>query len=848
MKKALIISGTVILLVFAVLLSAPFLFKDKIEQAVLTQANNNLNATIGFKNIRLSFIRNFPNASIVLQDFYIVGKAPFETDTLLFVKEASAVIDLRSLFADTGYDVKRVFLENPSVFAHVLKDGRVNWDISIPDTAVVADSTQTTSAFRLKLQQLTIENGSIKYIDEQANISFLLQNLNHSLSGDLTAETTLLQTSTTAGALTLEMDNIAYLKKATALLNADIKADLKNMVFTFSDNKSSINAIEFELNGWVKMLENGYDMDIKLNAPGTDFKQILSMIPAIYAKNFESIETKGNVTLDGVVKGLYTDSLFPSFLVNMLVTDAWFKYPALPKSVDDINISATISNPGGLLDYTKIQVENFAFVLGGNPFTGTVSVATPVSDPDIDFFAKGKLNLGMIKEVYPLDSGMELTGIVDADLKLKGKMSYYDKEQYEKFFFDGGLKLADMVIKTTSLPHVVEIKKAELDFNPKFVNLPVFQLKIGKSDLSGSGKLENFIPFVLRNEILKGNLQTQSVYLNVADLMTDTVALETATNKDTTAMAIVALPANLNFSLNSSFKKIIFGTIVIDNAKGSLLLADSKLSFKDISLQTMGGTVLMNGEYNTQNLSNPLVDIDFKMNNVLFSELFTQVETIQKLAPIFAKTSGRLTTNLTLKTKLGNDMMPDINTLYSKGLLVSDNLAIKDVKVLNNLGTVLNRDELKNPELDRVSVPFEIKDGRVFTDPFAMTVGETTINMDKGSTGIDQTIDYTMKLEIPTPESTLIKLNKIGVRLGGSFSKPTVKIETREMLKDVAATLKSQTKETMDEVKVVAKEQITEIKEQLKEGIAPELKEAGQNIKEGGKKIIKGIFKKDDSK
>lgn len=841
MKKFLLITGIVLVVIFGVLISAPFLFKDKIQQAVLEQANKSLNAKVGFSDVNLSFIRNFPNASIQLENFYIVGVGEFSKDTLVSVKEAAVVVDLKSLFSDEGYKVNKILLQSPSVYAHVLENGKVNWDITKPDSVATPEDT-TSSPFKLSLKKLIIENGKIKYKDDKSKIMFSLENLNHTLSGDMTAETTTLETSTTAGEITLEMDNIAYLKKMSALLDVEINADLKNMIFTLSKNNSKINAIDFQLNGWLKVLDNGFDMDIKLNTPGTDFKQILSLIPAIYAKDFEDIQTKGKVKLDAYVKGLYIDSIYPSFNVNMLVSEAWFKYPALPKSVDKINIDATISNPGGSLDATKVDVKKFAFVLGGNPFQGNLKLATPMSDPNIDLFVKGVLNLGMIKEVYPLDS-MELSGVVDADLKLKGKMSYYDKGQYDKFFFDGKLNLANMVLKTTSLPHDLEIKKASLVFNPKFVSLPTLQMKIGKSDLNGSGKLENFIPYFLKDETLKGTLTTNSEYLNLDDLMSSS-ASEQTTATDTAAMTIIEIPSNLNFTLNSSFKKIVYDKIEINNAKGILQMADSKLTFKNISLSAMGGSMLMNGIYSTQNKKSPDVDMDLKINNVIFTEVFKQVETVQKLVPMFEKASGRFSTTMEMKTKLGNDMMPVINTLFAKGVLSTEDVAIKNVKTFNVLGTVLNRDELKNPELNKMTIPYEIKDGRVYTSPFDVTCGATKINVGKGSTGIDQTIDYTMKLDMPTPETTIIKMSKVGLRVGGTFSNPKVKIETKEMLQDAAATIKSQAKVKVEEAKVVAKEQVNEMKQQVKEELAPEVKKAGENIKEGGKELIRGIFNK----
>ena len=57
----------------------------------------------------------------------------------------------------------------------------------------------------------------------------------------------------------------------------------------------------------------------------------------------------------------------------------------------------------------------------------TADVKTPVSDLDFNVAAKGKLDLGKIKDVYPLED-MNLNGVVDADMSVAGRLSYIEKE------------------------------------------------------------------------------------------------------------------------------------------------------------------------------------------------------------------------------------------------------------------------------------------------------------------------------------------------------------------------------------------------------------------------------------
>ena len=49
------------------------------------------------------------------------------------------------------------------------------------------------------------------------------------------------------------------------------------------------------------------DMDIKFNCKQTEFKSLLSLVPAVYAKDFASVKTAGKLSLNGFAKGIYND-------------------------------------------------------------------------------------------------------------------------------------------------------------------------------------------------------------------------------------------------------------------------------------------------------------------------------------------------------------------------------------------------------------------------------------------------------------------------------------------------------------------------------------------------------------
>jgi hypothetical protein len=69
---------------------------------------------------------------------------------------------------------------------------------------------------------------------------------------------------------------------------------------------------------------------IKFITPSNEFKDILSLIPGIYKKDFDKIKTSGQAAFNGFVKGSYSPQQMPAYDVNLAVTNGFFQYPDLP--------------------------------------------------------------------------------------------------------------------------------------------------------------------------------------------------------------------------------------------------------------------------------------------------------------------------------------------------------------------------------------------------------------------------------------------------------------------------------------------------------------------------------------
>lgn len=790
-KKGLSIGLGVLIFVFAVLMVLPFAFKGKITTVAKNKINGMLNAKVDFENVNLSFIRSFPNVSVKLENFHIIGENEFAKDTLMASEDIDLVLNLKSLFSDSGYEVKKLQFNNSKIFAHVLPNGKANWDIMKEDSTQKPDTS--AMKFNLKLKKFEIAHADIIYFDEEGKMKAVIHNLNHTTSGDLTADSSLLVTKSSLDSLDFWMDKVQYLTKANIEFNADINANLNKKIFKFSKNSSRINAIPFSFVGWFSMLDDGYDMDLKLNAEKVDFKAILSMIPAIYAKNFEGMTAGGKVDMSGLLKGKMVGDFYPAFDFKLTAIDGWFQYPSLPKSLEKINVAGHITNPGKTLDATVVDISKFSFVLGGNPFSASMRVAYPMSDPELSMKAVGKINLGQIKEMYPLDATTQLNGLLDMNMEMSGRMSYYETKQYDKFKFSGTMNLSNMLVKMSSLPQDVSIAKANMVFNNRYVDLTTLQMKIGRNDLAASGKLENAVAYALHNKTLKGTLSLKSNYFNASDFMTSDAKPTSASGEkakaDTSKMKLVRIPKNIEFNMDADFKQLVYSKMNFTNAKGNLIVANGDMKIQNTSMQAFGGNVNLSGVYSTSDEKKPNVNFNMSLNDVLFTEVFKQVETLQKFAPIFEKATGKFTTKLSFNSLLQNDMMPDLASVLGNGTFNTQSVGLANVPVLTALVAKLKHTELASTTIKDLGLMFEIKDGKINTKPFDVSLGNVKMKLG-GSTGLDKSIAYAGTVQLPD-KLNMGQFSTVNVKIGGTFSKPKIELDLANTLKNVVSSAKT---------------------------------------------------------
>ncbi|MDJ1494702.1 AsmA-like C-terminal region-containing protein [Cytophagaceae bacterium DM2B3-1] len=947
MKKVVLIFLGVIVLLLGAAFILPIIYKDEIKAKLEQEIAKKVNAKVYFdaEGFSVSLFKHFPNITASLEDFGVVGKDVFRSDTLLAVPKFQVTVDIMSVISGDKIKVKAVDLESPRILAKVLKDGKANWDIYIADTTQTEEVDTSQSNVAVGIDSWSVTNGHIIYDDRSIPVYTKVVNLNHTGSGDFEKEVFDMNSQTSIDSLTINFDGVEYLSKKKVDADITLSMDLKNSKYTFKENNVKLNDFALGFDGWFAMPDTNYTMDITFKSKDNTFKSLLSMVPGVYTESFKDLEAKGDIAFDGYVKGTFNGVQMPGFGLNTKISNGSMKYSALPTTVNNINVdmkvddasgnledilvdiqkfhldlgknpvdgrfklkglskydidtqikaqlnlaeliqmfpidgmtlkglyaidvkakgvydtlakrmpavtaamsltngyvktsqfpapleqmnvNATINNNTGQMRDTKINVSNFRMILEGEPLEAKAYVEN-LDDYTWDIKVKGGADLTKMTKIYPIE-GMTLTGRVYADIETKGKMSDVDAQRYDKLPTSGSAQLTNFTYSTKDMP-TVKITKAEMSFTPQEINLTTFNGFLGKSDVAATGSISNYINYVLHeNAVVKGNMSFSSTKFDVNEWMVDDPN-KPAT--EDTPLTVVEIPKNIDFRLVSSLKEVLYDNMNLKDMVGTIIVKDGTVRMENLAFNTLGGSFIATGGYDSRDIKKPAYDFNLKINNLAIAEAYQTFNTVKTMMPMAQYIGGSVNVpEFSIKGLLKQDMMPDMATVTGGGILKLVQATLKESPVTQGFAAVTKLSNITPAELKDVILSAKIENGRVSYQPFDVKLKDYTANV-SGSNGLDGSLDYKVKVDVPTGKvgaqvtsflSSQLKTPvtnpekiQLDLGVGGTFNKPQIKILGSSATGQLKSALTDKANAEVDKAKAQAQAELEKKKAELEQ-------------------------------
>lgn len=794
MKKVFKIIGILVLIVITLLIAVPFFLESKIDTIVKNYADENLNADLSFDNISLSLISSFPKAEISVKNLKITNRAPFEGETFASAKAFAFEMPMTELLKGTEKPlaITEIIADELLLTIKTNKSGSANYDITKPSEIPENESkTQVSeSGFSFDIKHYELNNSAFIYIDEISNTKLHISELNHIGNGIFSGTSSQLDTTTEAK-ITIAIDSTAYLSNINLKLDALIDLDLDNSKYTFKDNKALVNALPLEFDGFVQVVKKGQNFDLSFKNPEATFKDFLAVLPEAYSKNIDNVKTTGKFTVRGIVKGLLSEETIPTLDINLVSTNASFKYPDLPKGVSDINIDASLKNISGKADDTYLDLNQMDFKIDEDVFKSEAHIKHLTSNILVDANLDGVLNLANITKAYPIDLEHQLSGILKGKINTHFDMNAIETNAYQRIKNNGSVSVSNFIFSSEDIVNPIQINNANLNFNPTTVSLNNFDAQTGTSDFSATGTINNLLGFLLSDKKLQGSFKVKSNTFVISDFMVEDQSASETSNKTTSEEESLKIPDFLDCTISANANTVLYDNLTLKNVKGQLRIKDQNANLSNMTTDLFKGQLGISGNVSTKE-AKPKFNMQLAMQQFDISQSFKDLKMLSALAPIAKVVEGKLNSNIDISGFLDENFSPDLTTISGNALaeILTSKIDVSKSPLLSNLENQLNFLDFKKLKQD-IKTRLTFKNGEVTIKPFTITYEDIPIAV-SGSHSFSNTMNYNATFNVPAkylgsdvnrligkindPEVDKISI-PVTANIDGTFTQPNIKTD-----------------------------------------------------------------------
>jgi len=829
MKKTILIIVVILVVFVGAILIIPIFFKQNLLDATKSTINKYINAEVEFADMKLSLFQNFPKATLEFNDVLIIGENEFKNDTLLNVSTARLTMSLASLFKKSGISIDYITLDKPQLKLAVNEAGNANWDLmKSSDSSEPKSSNQpkaTDNSFKLRLDKIEINDASFLYRDKLAKMAVDFTGINFDVVGEMYGTTTELVADGKVDDFNMNYSGVDYISNTSLETKMVLNVDYETMKISIVENELFVNNLALELIGNMKIPSDSTFFDLQLKTKKSDFKNFLELVPAHYNSYLKDIKTSGSASVTGKLNGFLFDENYPAFSLSLDITDGVFQYEDFPESIKNIKADVDISKPQGELNLTEIKVNDAHLEIKNSPVDLTLTMNNLVADPWFDGAFVGKVNFDHLKDVLPLDS-VNIAGLVDANLFVKGNYSAIENEEYDKIKSDGIVLLDNFVYDSPKLSQRVFVPKGQLDFSPENINLSEFKIKVGQSDFNLSGKVFNYLNYFLKDGTLKGNLELVSNFINLNELLRLQIAenksvatskKETSdnaqTNSESKEVLAFNIPENLDITFRSHIKKAVFDQLPISNIKGLITARNGKLFLNGLNMQLLDGELYVNGSYKNTVQNRPFVDFGFNAVNIDIPLAYKSLSGIRSMIPVAGNSRGRFSSEIKMRGQLTPDHKFIPASINGSGQFSTKNLQIIESPIFNQLRSILKPEKLVNVKIDDFKANFNMDNGNIQLKPFKTKVAgqETSI---KGALSVENLLNMRLDFIVKRdafgsdiqnilsliPGNQNIKELPAGVIITGPVGNPETKMDLSETRKTITNATKDDIQKTINDI------------------------------------------------
>ena len=808
MKKKWLIGSLAFLgIVILLLILLPIILKPKIEALLVSSIDEQLNAKFLVDDVSISLFRDFPNASVHMENARIINTDQFDGDTLFISESAALELSLRELFrrGDGPRKIKSFEIEGALLHLEVDKEGNNNYDISREEPNP-NEGGESQEAMIFDLESYEIRNSTVRYQDFTSGILFAAENITHTGSGQFSADQSELLTESNAN-LSLSSSGTTWIADLPIRLTAVLGIDLTTDTYTFKKNEAFLRELPLTLSGSLRFLEEGQEWKLALSTPDSEFQNLLALLPQHYSHSEMEYTASGIFQLTGEMQGLLNDERIPEFDILLLANNGFLQYQGMPKALEQIRMNMRIANETGNSDDTYIEIGNAAFKIDGDLVEMNAKIDDLLGRIGVDATAKAALDLTQLKAAYPEGSWEDLKGRVDGNLSASFNMEDIRESRYANTKASGDLVISGLEYQEEPAAPPIRVESATLEFDPNRTQISGLNGSIGSSDFRAQGVITNLLGYLFHDEVIKGNFEMSSSKLDLNEFLVDSE--ESNTEEDSNEEKF-EIPGFLDATVKAQAQTVYYDDLELKDVSGELVIKDKGVRLENAQSDFLGGKLQLDGVLDSsQERPEFAMQLSLKDNGI--AEFFEATTFFQKLAPLAQGLQGTMDSKFVINGSFENGFELDFSTLNGQAQteLKALERILGETSLIRGLQQKLNFLDSSDLDLKGLKTVLRFQDGRVEVSPFDFMYKDIGIQV-RGSHTFDAAMDYAIALEVPAyylgdeVNNLLAQLDDpelknvpvpVNVSLTGNYDTPVIQTDLSQSVSTLTTRLVSLQKE-----------------------------------------------------
>jgi len=514
----------------------------------------------------------------------------------------------------------------------------------------------------------------------------------------------------------------------------------------------------------------------------------------------DSLELAGDLAVNISTYGNYQPArkLFPITVADLKLKDGSLKTKYYPHPLENIQVSARISNSTGALKSTQVSVTPLSFLFEGQPFMLRADLRN-FQDLKYDIASRGLLDLGKIYQVFAI-KGYDVKGFVEANLSLKGRQSDAQTGHYDRLYNSGTLKVKELQLSSELFPLPFLIKKGLFRFDQDKMWFDQFDVRYGKTNASLNGWLSNIMSYMSdKGQPVTGHFDLNSDYVLADEFMAfanntsstpqssnvsfasyrpgsgsstgspgSTLPAGSASTLSPGQTGVVLVPAGLSISLNVKVKKVQYNGIDLNDFAGGVTIDSGALRLDTTRFTLIGAPVEMSASYKPLSPARAEFDYKIKAKDFDVQRAYREVKIFHDLAASAAKAQGIISLDYQLAGRLDGNMRPVYPSLKGGGVLTIAKVKVKGLKLFSAVSKETNKD-VTDPDLSKVDIKTMINNNIITLPRTRMKVSAFRLRME-GQASLDGRLNLQFRVGLPP-----FGLIGIPVKITGTQDNPKVR-------------------------------------------------------------------------